>query len=126
MQIANFKNKELNLINTLTNDAAKILQENTGIIKNLGQLMHVGWKLKRELAEGITTPEIDKIYNAGIEAGAIGGKLLGAGGGGFMLFIVEPENQIAVRNRLNEFIHVDFNLESDGSKIIVFDPNDIA
>jgi len=127
-QIANFrnKNKELNLINEFTNNAGKILQENTGVVTNLGHLMHEGWQIKRELAEGVSTPEIDEIYNAGIEAGAIGGKLLGAGGGGFMLFIVEPEKQMAVRNKLEKFIHVDFDLESDGSKIIVFDPNDVA
>ncbi|MAV88627.1 MAG: kinase [Rhodospirillaceae bacterium] len=127
-QIANFKNKnkELNLINDFTNDATKILQENTGIVTNLGHLMHEGWQIKRELAEGVSTPEIDEIYDAGIEAGATGGKLLGAGGGGFMLFIVQPENQTAVRNRLKKFIHVDFDLESDGSKIIVFDPNDVV
>ena len=109
-QIANFKNKnkELNLINDFTNDATKILQENTGIVTNLGHLMHEGWQIKRELAEGVSTPEIDEIYDAGIEAGATGGKLLGAGGGGFMLFIVQPENQTAVRNRLKKFIHVDF------------------
>ncbi|MBL6864251.1 MAG: kinase [Rhodospirillales bacterium] len=127
-QIANFKNKnkELNLISDLTNNAGKILQENTGVIANLGQLMDEGWQVKRELAKGVSNPEIDEIYNAGIEAGAIGGKLLGAGGGGFMLFIVEPEKQAAVRNSLESFIHVDFDLESDGSKIIVFDPNDVA
>ena len=110
----------------MTNNAGKILQENTGVIANLGQLMDEGWQVKRELAKGVSNPEIDEIYNAGIEAGAIGGKLLGAGGGGFMLFIVEPEKQAAVRNSLESFIHVDFDLESDGSKIIVFDPNDVA
>tara|TARA_B100000315_G_C14570813_1_gene585382 strand:- start:1269 stop:2276 length:1008 start_codon:yes stop_codon:yes gene_type:complete len=123
-QIANFgkKEKELQTLRQFCDDATRILQQKEGIVPDLGKLMHEGWMLKRELADGVTTPAIDDIYNAGREAGALGGKLLGAGGGGFMLFLVEPEKQKAVREKLKDLIHVNFELDTGGSKIVVFEP----
>ena len=67
------------------------LGEGTILLKT-GKLLHESWQLKRELSNTITNPEIDKIYQAGIDAGAIGGKILGAGGGGFILFFAAPEH----------------------------------
>ncbi len=125
-QIANFdkKEKELNTLGQFCDDATRILQQKESVVPELGKLMHDGWMLKRELAEGVTTPAIDDIYNAGREAGALGGKLLGAGGGGFMLFLVEQENQKAVREKLKDLIHVNFELDTGGSKIVVFEPDE--
>jgi D-glycero-alpha-D-manno-heptose-7-phosphate kinase len=125
-QIENFdkKKNELQALGQFCNDATRILQQKSGMVTELGKLMHAGWMLKRGLAEGVTTQAIDDIYNAGREAGALGGKLLGAGGGGFMLFLVEPENQKAVKKKLKDLIHVNFKMNTGGSKIVVFEPDE--
>ena len=67
--------------------------------------------------------EIDEIYKSGIESGAIGGKILGAGGGGFILFIAKPENHKKIRTRLKNLVHVSFKFNNTGSKIVVYEPN---
>jgi len=69
--------------------------------------------------------EIDEIYEAGRAAGAIGGKLLGAGGGGFMVFLVDPEKRQCVRERLSQLIHVSVGIDTEGSKIVLYQPNGI-
>ena len=71
----------------------------------------------------ITNNEIDSLYKTAIKAGAIGGKVLGAGGGGFILFFVKPENQEKVKKALSKLTHVPFNFENTGSKIVVYQPN---
>ena len=116
----------LHAIGALVDDAETILQGRQDPTAELGKLLHQSWMMKRELAEGVTTPALDEIYEAGIEAGAIGGKILGAGGGGFMLFVVKPEAQAAVRHRLNKLIHVNFDIDLGGSKIVVFEPDGFA
>ena len=123
-QINNFGNKEneLRTLSQLADDATGILQGNGDLVTDLGALMHEAWNLKRELADGVTTPAVDGIYNAGCEAGALGGKLLGAGGGGFMLFVVKPQDKPKVRERLKDLIHVSFEFDTGGSKIVVFEP----
>ncbi len=123
-QIDNFgsKKRELGTLGQLADDATGILQGTGDLVADLGALMHETWKLKRELADGVTTPAVDDIYCAGREAGALGGKLLGAGGGGFMLFVVRPEDRSTVRDRLKDLIHVSFEFETGGSKIVVFEP----
>ena len=126
--IDNMEKREAHLhsMQGLVADAISILQSRATPIDDLGELLHQSWSMKRELADGVTTPEVDEIYSAGIEAGAVGGKLLGAGGGGFMLFVVRPENQAAVRERLKDLIHVTFDFDSGGSKIVVFEPDGFA
>ncbi len=126
--IANMGNRESHLhsMQGLVADAITILQSRTTPLDDLGKLLDQSWSMKRELADGVTTPEVDEIYAAGMEAGAGGGKLLGAGGGGFMLFVVKPENQIRVRERLKNLIHVAFDFDSGGSKIVVFEPDGFA
>ncbi|MBM09269.1 MAG: kinase [Magnetovibrio sp.] len=118
----NKKERHLHQIHSFVEDALKILQNSSSAIDDLGELLDQSWRMKRELANGVTTSNIDEIYNAGIEAGAIGGKLLGAGGGGFILFIVQPENREAVKRRLKKLIHVEFEFDTSGSKIEVFQP----
>jgi len=87
-------------------------------IDAIGRLMHEGWLLKREMASGVSSSDLDRLYQRGCAAGAVGGKLLGAGGGGFFLFYVEPERRQAVIEALAELRQVDFALERQGTRII--------
>ncbi len=89
-----------------------------GRLNEFGECLHAGWMLKKTLAQGITTPEIDRWYETARRAGAIGGKLLGAGGGGFLLLYAHPEDQEQICRALPELRPVPVNLESQGSKII--------
>ncbi len=118
--IAN-KQKELKSIYDLTQEALKILQSKD--MRAFGKLLHESWQLKRTLSDKITTPHIDEIYNTARKAGAIGGKLLGAGGGGFVLLFVPPEKQQNVRQKLRRFLEVPFKFETLGSQIIFYQPN---
>lgn len=124
-QIDNIKNRDrqLSIMRLMVDDAMEILQNDRVSLLELGKLLHESWQLKRELAPTVSTPKIDEIYAAGLEAGAVGGKLLGAGGGGFMVFFVEPERQRKVRERLKNMVHVSFGFDNDGSKIVVYQPD---
>ena len=103
----------------MVDEGQQILSDQNTSLKDFGLLMHEGWLLKRGLADGVSTTFIDEMYRSGIDAGALGGKLLGAGGGGFIVFYVEKRYQKAVINRLHKYIHVPFRLDSEGSKIIL-------
>jgi D-glycero-alpha-D-manno-heptose-7-phosphate kinase len=92
----------------------------TGRLNDFGKLLHENWVLKQKLASKISNPEIDAIYNAGLNCGATGGKLLGAGGGGFMLFYCEKSHQNKLIETLKNYRTIDFKFERDGSKIIYF------
>jgi len=124
-QIANmpYRTQQLRGIQNMVGDALRILQEDANPIRSLGELLHEGWRLKRELADSVSTPIVDEVYEAARKAGAIGGKLLGAGGGGFMIFLVEPDRQKYVRERLADFIHVPVDIDHDGSKIVLYQPD---
>jgi D-glycero-alpha-D-manno-heptose-7-phosphate kinase len=89
-----------------------------GNLESVGKLLHHNWQLKQQLASGITNPMIDQIYTTGIKAGAWGGKLLGAGGGGFMLFMCPPEKQNDLKKELSKLRLFDFKFEQEGSKVI--------
>ena len=91
-----------------------------GQINDFGKLLHENWILKQKLASKISNPEIEAIYEAGLKNGASGGKLLGAGGGGFMLFYCEKEKQQKLKVALKKYDTFDFRFERDGSKIIYF------
>lgn len=90
----------------------------TGRLEPFGELLHDAWLLKRGLSPGVSTHAIDQIYQAAIEAGAIGGKLLGAGGGGFMLVFARPADQSAIRNALRKLIEIPFRFEVMGTHVI--------
>lgn len=90
-----------------------------------GRLLHESWLLKKELTGKISTPKINEIYEIARSAGAPGGKLLGAGGGGFMLLYAKPDRQPAIREALNGLLHVPFSFDNSGSQIIFYDPNDV-
>jgi len=96
---------------------ARALQDGRRL-NDFGGLLHEAWQLKRSVADGITTPDIDAWYDAARAAGALGGKVLGAGGGGFLLFFVERQNHGAVRRALADLRELPFTLEPQGSKII--------
>ena len=88
-------------------------------------MLDQAWKFKRSLTDKISTSEIDNIYDKAIRAGALGGKLLGAGGGGFMLLFVPPENQLKIRQELKDLLEVGFNFENQGSQIIYYNSDNI-
>lgn len=122
-QIKNTPNKtnELNKIFGLTTQALAVLKG--GDILEFGHLLHEAWQLKRGLSEKISTPHIDEIYQAARDAGAQGGKLLGAGGGGFVLIFAAPKIQSKVRARLKNLLEIPFKFETLGSQIIFYQPN---
>ena len=90
----------------------------TGSLAAFGLLLHDTWNEKRRLDGAVSAPEIDRLYQLGVEAGALGGKLLGAGGGGFMLFFVPPERQAAVRTALSLYHEVPFVINAPGSTVV--------
>lgn len=100
---------------------ARQILESKAELRQFGQLLHEAWKLKKGLANGISNEAVDQIYDAATAAGALGGKLLGAGGCGFILLFVPPESQPAVRNRLKHLKEVSFSFSSEGSRIIFTD-----
>ena len=111
------KKKELKLISEMTDSGFNILDSGSDI-SDFGKLLHESWKIKRTLSKKITNSIIDDIYATALKSGATGGKLLGAGGGGFIIFYVPEESQKNVRANLREFLEIPFNFESEGSKII--------
>jgi D-glycero-alpha-D-manno-heptose-7-phosphate kinase len=89
-----------------------------GELRRFGELLNLSWNMKRQVASKITNPEIDRMYQAGLEAGAVGGKLLGAGGGGFLLFYAEPAVHGKLREALAEYRELDFKFDRDGARVI--------
>ncbi|WP_321504052.1 kinase [uncultured Methanoregula sp.] len=118
------KQKELHAMHQMVDAAIEILNGGDMDITDFGRLLHESWTIKRSLTDKISTLQIDKIYNDALDAGALGGKLLGAGGGGFMLFFVEPEKQPAVKKRLQGLLHVPFKFDTTGSQIIYYASED--
>jgi D-glycero-alpha-D-manno-heptose-7-phosphate kinase len=113
---------ELSAMLKLVDEAEAIVTDPRSSLDDFGRLLHEGWQLKRSLTNKITTPEIDEIYEAGRAAGALGGKLLGAGGGGFMLFFVPPERREELRLRLKKLLCVPFSFSHKGSQVVVYEP----
>lgn len=124
-KIENLKNreKELKLMRAMVDEAIALLQDVHEPIDSFGKLLDASWQYKRSLSDRVSTPEIDQIYAAAMEAGAIGGKILGAGGGGFLLLFAKPEKQAAIRKRLAKLIHVPFDFENSGSRVVLYQPN---
>jgi D-glycero-alpha-D-manno-heptose-7-phosphate kinase len=116
------KEGELRTMLGMVDDAQNILTAPGRDIDDFGRLLHETWQLKRGLTSLITNKHIDDIYEAGRAAGALGGKLLGAGGGGFVLFYVRPEARQAVQDALKHLLRVPFRFEQGGSQIIYRTP----
>jgi len=115
---------ELKTMMSMVDDALDTLKAGKDRLMDFGGLLQESWKIKRSLTQRITNSSIDEIYEAGIAAGAVGGKLLGAGGGGFMLFFVKPELQPKVREKLGKLLYVPFRFHNLGSQIIYYAPEE--
>ena len=89
-----------------------------GRLDDFGKLLHEGWLCKRQLASKVSDGELDEMYGAALKAGALGGKICGAGGGGFLLLYCPPERRDDVRLALKGLEEIPFHLERDGSKVI--------
>ena len=112
------KQRELTDMYNMVDEAATILESDSDL-EDFGRLLHESWQIKRTLTNRITTSHIDSIYETALNSGAIGGKLLGAGGAGFILFFVKPELQEKIITALSNLLYVPFSFETEGSKIIV-------
>ena len=117
------REKELKRMREMVDEAIAILADSRVSIDEFGKLLDLSWKYKRSLSDRVSTPEIDHIYDEAMRAGAIGGKILGAGGGGFMLLFAKPEKHAAIRERLKGLVHVSFNFEDYGSRVVLYQPN---
>ncbi|HTW23729.1 MAG TPA: hypothetical protein VMD78_09020 [Candidatus Baltobacteraceae bacterium] len=115
------REKELRTILQMVDEGESIVMDPKRTLSDFGKLLHEGWRIKRSLTQNITNSSIDEIYDAGLSAGALGGKLLGAGGGGFMLFFVPPEKREALRARLKKLLCVPFGFSTRGSEIVVYE-----
>ena len=105
----------------LVDSAAKVLTDSSCPLSEFGALLDETWRLKRQLADNISNSALDEIYATARQAGALGGKLLGAGGGGFMLFFVPPECQARVRQALERLLVVPFRFSAAGSELIHYE-----
>lgn len=112
----------LNKMKDLVDDAYEILINPMKKLNEFGELLNDTWELKKSLSSKVSNNQIDEMYKKALDSGAIGGKLLGAGGGGFMAFYVENNNQQKVIKALKDYLHIPFNFDFDGSKIIVYEP----
>jgi D-glycero-alpha-D-manno-heptose-7-phosphate kinase len=116
------KHRELLLMQQMVDEAVDCLSSGRDL-KDFGKMLHEAWQLKRSLSGRIAPAFIDEIYETACKAGAIGGKLLGAGGGGFMLFFVPPEAQASVKAALGNLLTIPIEFERSGTKLIFHEPD---
>lgn len=120
------KAKQLKQMLTLVDEAESILTDQSKDLDDFGRLLDVTWKLKRQTGKSVSTSNIDELYDKGIAAGALGGKLLGAGGGGFLVFYVQPENQKSVKEAMKNLLYIPFKFEDGGTQVIYYGPEDYS
>ncbi len=127
-KIANIKRRgsELRELGQMVDAALGILGSVHRPLDEFGALLHEAWKIKRGLSDKVSNSYIDELYASARSAGAIGGKITGAGGGGFMLLFVPPEKQASVREQLSKLTYVPIRFESSGSKIVLYQPNGLG
>ena len=116
---------ELQTMQQMVDEGEQIVADPNRPLDDFGRLLHEGWKIKKSLTQQISNSDLDAIYDAGMDAGALGGKLLGAGGGGFMLFYVPPERREALRQRLKNLLCIPFGFSHRGSQVVVYEPEQI-
>lgn len=122
IEITPGKKKELSTLYQMVGESVKILCGKRDL-KEFGKLLHEGWLIKKSLTNKISNSTIDDIYSAARSSGALGGKLLGAGGGGFMLLFAKPQDQPKIKAKLKKLLYVPFKFEDTGSQIIVYQPD---
>ena len=115
------KKRQLRVLRELVEEGMALLTGDHDLL-GFGELLHEAWVAKKGLSSLISNSEVDNAYDTARRAGALGGKLIGAGGGGFLLLYVPPEKQAAVRRALPKLIHVPFQFEFEGSKTVFYDP----
>ncbi len=120
------KTQQLIAMYELVDKAEHILTDKHTDLDDFGRLLDYTWQLKRGISSGISTGPIDEQYQKAMQAGAIGGKLLGAGGGGFLLFYVPKEKQESVKKALSSLLYVPFSFENEGTKIIYYGPEEYS
>jgi D-glycero-alpha-D-manno-heptose-7-phosphate kinase len=128
--IKNMRNTENHLmkISDLANEAFDLIANRPSpeiLFEGIGEMLHESWTRKRELANSISNHTINSIYNLAIEAGAKGGKLLGAGGGGFMMFWAKPALHANILKKLGSVVHVPIKIDRLGSRIALYQPEGI-
>ena len=116
------KRMKLGQMYELVDEAEQILVQENRDLDEFGYLLGETWKLKRGTGSLVSTESIDELYGKGLQAGALGGKLLGAGGGGFLLFYVQPEKQAAVKRALNNLMYIPLEFENGGTRVIYYSP----
>ena len=114
------RHEELRSMQEIVDQALTAFTDRDFSIERLGALLDQQWTLKRRMSSSITNPALDTIYRDALSAGAWGGKLLGAGGGGFFLFVADPSKHLAIKERLNAYMFVPVRMEASGSSIIYF------
>jgi D-glycero-alpha-D-manno-heptose-7-phosphate kinase len=119
------RKRELDLMFQMVDEAEAIISNPNRSLDEFGHLLHESWQVKRTLTGNITNTNLDEIYESGRSAGALGGKLLGAGGGGFMLFFVPPERRKELRMRLKNLLCVPFGFSNRGSHVVVYEPEEV-
>jgi len=116
------KTVQLKEMLALVDEAENVLTDVNTDLNEFGRLLDYTWKLKRQTGSAVSNDGIDLMYQKGIEAGALGGKLLGAGGGGFLVFYVTPEHRNAVRKAMSDLLYVPFEFENGGTRVIHYTP----
>lgn len=113
---------QLKEMHQLVDEAEKVLTDKQSDLDEFGRLLDHTWQLKRQTGAAVSTNSIDELYQKGKEAGALGGKLLGAGGGGFLVFYVQPEYRESVMNTMKDLMHIPFSFEDGGTRVIHYTP----
>lgn len=116
------RSNELKTMLQMVDEGEAILSNGGRPLEEFGRLLHEGWKLKKSLSQKISNTDIDEIYETGLRSGALGGKLLGAGGGGFMLFFVKPEQREALRQSLKKLLCIPIGFSQRGSHVVAYEP----
>lgn len=116
------KTAQLREMLALVDEAERVLTDKNADLDDFGRMLDHSWKLKRQTGAAVSTSSIDDLYAKGIAAGALGGKLLGAGGGGFLVFYVRPERQDSVRWAMRDLMHIPFEFENGGTRVIHYTP----
>lgn len=105
----------------LVDEAERIFTDDTTDLDEFGYLLDHTWQLKKQTGSAVSTGDIDALYDRGIKAGALGGKLLGAGGGGFLVFYVQPEYKAQLKKAMSDLLYIPFRFENSGTRVIYYE-----